>query len=140
MECCERGGEGRLEALLRRSEALHLGSMEADRARLIAVAERLVALGAPVAATDAEGRTALHLAAGCGDKPMVLKLVELGTDVNCRDSVGGAHLNQKSCKSSMSFSFFCTVDTACDFFPALLQAVPSTIRCADLQVSSCSRL
>ncbi len=39
---------------------------------------------------DAEGRTALHLAAGCGDRPMVAKLVQLGTDVNCRDSVGGA--------------------------------------------------
>lgn len=29
---------------------------------------------------------------GCGDKAMVLKLVQLGTDVNCRDSVGGAHV------------------------------------------------
>lgn len=28
-------------------------------------------------------------AAGCGDKGMALKLVELGTDVNCKDSVGG---------------------------------------------------
>lgn len=28
-------------------------------------------------------------AAGCGDKSMALKLVELGTDVNCKDSVGG---------------------------------------------------
>ena len=29
-------------------------------------------------------------AAGCGDKSMALKLVDLGTDVNCKDSVGGA--------------------------------------------------
>ena len=55
------------------------------------MAARLVQLGARVAAQDAEGRTALHLAAGCGDRAMVLKLVQLGTDVNCRDSVGGDH-------------------------------------------------
>ena len=78
-----------LEALLRRTEALQLSSIEADRTRLISVAECLVQLGAEVSAQDAEGRTALHLAAGCGDKAMVLKLVQLGTDVNCRDSVGG---------------------------------------------------
>ena len=42
-----------------------------------------------VDARDAEGRTALHLAAGCGDAAMVLQLVQLGSDVNCRDSVGG---------------------------------------------------
>lgn len=78
-----------LEALLRRTEALQLSSIEADRTRLISVAQRLVQLGAEVSAKDAEGRTALHLAAGCGDKAMVLKLVQLGTDVNCRDSVGG---------------------------------------------------
>ena len=42
-----------------------------------------------VDARDAEGRTALHLAAGCGDSAMVLQLVQLGSDVNCRDSVGG---------------------------------------------------
>lgn len=91
-QCIERAtAESSLEALLRRTEALQLSSsMEADRARLIAVAERLVQLGAAVGARDAEGRTALHLAAGCGDKAMVLKLVALGTDINCRDSVGGA--------------------------------------------------
>jgi len=32
-------------------------------------------------------------AAGCGDKAMVLKLVQLGTDINCRDSVGGTPMH-----------------------------------------------
>jgi hypothetical protein len=45
--------ESSLEALLRRTEALQLGSMEADRGRLIAVAERLVQLGASVSARRA---------------------------------------------------------------------------------------
>ena len=89
--CTDRSAECTLEALRRRTEALQLSSIEADRARLISVAARLVQLGACVAAQDAEGRTALHLAAGCGDRAMVLKLVQLGTDVNCRDSVGGDH-------------------------------------------------
>ncbi len=61
-----------------------------DRSRLLPVAARLVGLGADLDATDAEGRTALHLAAGCGDRTMVLQLVELGSDVNAHDSVGGA--------------------------------------------------
>lgn len=98
--CIDRAtAESSLEALLRRTEALQLSSMEADRARLIAVAERLVQLGAAVGSRDAEGRTALHLAAGCGDKAMVLKLVALGTDINCRDSVGGAPLHPVSAAS-----------------------------------------
>lgn len=62
-----------------------------DRSRLLPVAARLTQLGADLDATDAEGRTALHLAAGCGDRAMVLQLVELGSDVNSRDSVGGVH-------------------------------------------------
>ena len=57
------------------------------------MAARLVQLGAELDATDAEGRTALHLAAGSGDKTMVLQLVELGADVNARDSVGGMWLS-----------------------------------------------
>ena len=77
------------EALLKHTEALQLNSMEQDRGRLIPVAERLVKLGGDVAARDMEGRTALHLAAGCGDKHMVVRLVALGTHVNCKDSVGG---------------------------------------------------
>jgi len=77
------------EALLKHTEALQLNSMEQDRACLIPVAERLVKLGADVAARDMEGRTALHLAAGCGDRNMVVRLVALGTHVNCKDSVGG---------------------------------------------------
>lgn len=47
-----------------------------------------------VDARDAEGRTALHLAAGCGDSAMVLQLVSLAGYVNCRDSVGGNHENK----------------------------------------------
>lgn len=62
---------------------------EADRTRLIPVAQKLVELGACLETQDAEGRTALHLAAGCGDRAMVLKLIEIGADVNCHDGVGG---------------------------------------------------
>lgn len=67
-----------------------LAASAQDRSRLLPVAARLTALGAGLDAMDAEGRTALHLAAGCGDRAMVLQLVELGSDVNARDSVGGA--------------------------------------------------
>lgn len=82
-----------LEALLRRTEqALTLAGHEADRSRLVPVTAALVELGADVHAIDNEGRTALHLAAGCGDKAMVAQLVELGSDVAARDSVGGACL------------------------------------------------
>jgi len=56
------GADAGLELFIRRSsEAWQLSSLEADRKRLVAVAERLVQLGAAVAAVDAEGRTALHL-------------------------------------------------------------------------------
>lgn len=83
-------GEFGLEALLRRTEqALTLAGHEADRSRLVPVTGKLVELGGDLHAVDNEGRTALHLASGCGDKAMVLKLVELGSDVNARDSVGG---------------------------------------------------
>ena len=81
------------EALLRRAAEGQLGSgalgAEADRTRLIPVAQKLVELGAQLETQDAEGRTALHLAAGCGDRAMVLKLIEIGADVNCHDGVGG---------------------------------------------------
>ena len=56
---------------------------------MVAVAA-LVEAGADMEAFDCEGRTALHLAAGCGDCAMTLRLLELGAQVNARDSVGGA--------------------------------------------------
>lgn len=74
---------------MQHSLALKLFTAEHDRSRLIGVVERLVHLGASVSNVDSEGRTALHLAAGCGDEAMVVKLLELGTDINCKDSVGG---------------------------------------------------
>lgn len=46
-------------------------------------------LGAEVKAADNEGRTALHLAAGTGDRIMVVRLLQLGSDVKARDGVGG---------------------------------------------------
>ncbi len=60
-----------------------------DRAQLQAVATRLVRAGASMEAADLEGRTALHLAAGCGDAAMVSHLLHLGAHVNAVDSVGG---------------------------------------------------
>ncbi|KAL0049995.1 hypothetical protein WJX82_002341 [Trebouxia sp. C0006] len=93
------------EALLKHTEALQLNSMEQDRARLIPVAERLVKLGADVAARDMEGRTALHLAAGCGDKNMVVRLVALGTHVNCKDSVGGTPMHHAAMANKKEMMF-----------------------------------
>ena len=66
-----------------------LSSIKADSTRLVCVAERLVDLGAEGSAEHVEGRTAHHLAAGCVDEAMVLKLVQVGTNINCRDSDGG---------------------------------------------------
>ena len=60
-----------------------------DRAQLQAAATQLVRAGASMEAADLEGRTALHLAAGCGDAAMVSHLLHLGADVNAVDSVGG---------------------------------------------------
>lgn len=87
----EREREG-LELLLKKTEA-QMSQMEQDRSRLLPVAEKLVDLGAGIGARDNEGRTALHLAAGCGDMLMVHKLVELGADVNSKDSVGGTAMH-----------------------------------------------
>lgn len=61
-----------------------------DRGRLLVAVAALVDAGADMEAFDCEGRTALHLAAGCGDCAMTLRLLELGAQVNARDSVGGA--------------------------------------------------
>lgn len=95
-----------LEALLRRTEqALSLAGHEADRSRLVPVAAALVDLGADVHAVDNEGRTALHLAAGCGDKPMVAQLVELGSEVGAKDSVGGKC--KGICEAAFDVGRFC---------------------------------
>jgi len=60
-----------------------------DRAQLQAVVTRLARAGASLEVADLEGRTALHLAAGCGDAAMVAHLLHLSADVNATDSVGG---------------------------------------------------
>ncbi|KAK9826780.1 hypothetical protein WJX81_008505 [Elliptochloris bilobata] len=109
------GAEGGLQLFLRRSsEAWHMSSLEADRKRLVAVAERLVQLGAQPSAVDAEGRTALHLAAGCGDGAMVAKLVALGTDVNCRDSVGGTPMHHAAMAGKQD-TMFALARLGCDW-------------------------
>jgi ankyrin repeat protein len=78
---------------------------EQDRSRLIPVIELLASKGAKLTATDTEGRTALHLAAGCGDKHMAVKLIELGTDVNCKDSVGGTAMHHAAMANKKDMMF-----------------------------------
>lgn len=47
--------------------------------------QALVQAGCPVDARDNASNTPLHLAAGCGFKDTVAKLVAMGADVNARD-------------------------------------------------------
>eukprot|EP00873_Tetraselmis_striata_P035024 jgi/Tetstr1/455288/TSEL_042124.t1 len=79
--------------------------MEQDRSRLTAVAQCLVDLGAGVSAVDNEGRTALHLAAGCGDRDMVKKLVELGGDINALDHMGGTAMHHAAMANKKDMMF-----------------------------------
>lgn len=44
-------------------------------------------------------------AAGCGDKAMALRLVELGTDVNCKDSVGGTAMHHAAMANKQDMMF-----------------------------------
>ena len=74
-----------------------------DRAQLQAVATRLARAGASLEVADLEGRTALHLAAGCGDAAMVAHLLHLGADVNATDSVGGeARVRTRICIATVA--------------------------------------
>ena len=88
--CTQRGRGWRLMHEKSQTDCDFRARSAQDRAQLQAVATRLARAGASLEVADLEGRTALHLAAGCGDAAMVAHLLHLGADVNATDSVGGA--------------------------------------------------
>lgn len=45
------------------------------------------------------------MAAGCGDKAMVVKLAELGLDVNCKDAVGGTPMHHAAMANKKEVMF-----------------------------------